>query len=218
MTIKITCTGINENKLVYEILKRIKVEINKRFRKAIPNVLREFRLLVKGAIENEPTYQAILYGDLRHELGIKNPDTVLGRLVTAVINGIVVDYKPVVIKGSELYAELNIGILAADLSDVLGKDFARYVSENGKEVPWLKWLLVEGDKFINLKGYEFIVDPEVVTKSRTHKGIMIQSKRSWRVPPVYSGTESNNFLTRALEDLEAVVDKIIAEEFQLKED
>jgi hypothetical protein len=86
------------------------------------------------------------------------------------------------------------------------------MTENGSKIPWLQWLLIEGDKFI-ITGYTYIVEPTVVEKSRTDKGIMHKSTRSWRVPPAHSGTPDDNFLTRALDSLDASIDKIISQEF-----
>lgn len=194
------------------ILKAVRPEISRRFKKASVNIIREVRRLVRGAIENDITYQAILHGDLQHELGIVNPETVLSRLLNAIVNNIFIDVQPVQVKNGELYSEMNIGVLASDYSDILGRDFSEFVSEHGKRVPWLEWLLFKGDSFI-LRGWEYVVSPEVVTSSRTNKGIMMQSTRKWRVPVIHSGLPDDNFLTRALEGLDEAIDRIIEQEF-----
>ena len=46
-------------------------------------------------------------------------------------------------------------------------------------------------------------------------GIMISKKRGfWQVPPEYSGTEADNFATRALGNIETEIDHIVKQAIQ----
>lgn len=210
--IKITVTGINEGKFARDILKALRVAVSKRARKALPIIKRELQLLVRGAIENSIEYQSILNGQLRAELGVKNSQDALDRLVNSIVNGFYVDITPVQIKNNEIIGGFFIGILTTDLQEVLNKDFSSYTTEKGVIIKWLEWLLIRGDEVI-VANYEFSTNPESTQKSRTTEGIMKKSKRSWRVPPQYSGTQSNNFLTRSLDELDTVIERIVTDEW-----
>ena len=63
-------------------------------------------------------------------------------------------------------------------------------------MPWLDWLITEGDKPI-VKGYKYVND----VIGRSGQGIMKQQNgESWRVPPEFAGDINDNFITRALDE------------------
>ena len=67
-------------------------------------------------------------------------------------------------------------------------------------------VILEGDKRIVTK-YEFSSNPR---GSRTGMGIMVHKSRGfWQVPAEFSGTSVDNFATRALGNIESVIDKIV---------
>ena len=81
-----------------------------------------------------------------------------------------------------------------------------HVSDNGHIIEWLRWLLLEGDKTI--ANYFFL--PGRRSKSRTGRGIMVQKEgRVWSIPPQFRGTATDNFATRALENLDKALDRIV---------
>ena len=117
---------------------------------------------------------------------------------------------PVNIKsGTSPLLTIDIGIIKEDYGDVLSLPEAQYsyTSKQGQgTIPWLSWLLLEGDKRIVTK-YEFSSNPR---GSRTGMGIMVHKARGfWQVPPEFSGTSVDNFATRALGNIESVIDKIV---------
>ena len=65
-----------------------------------------------------------------------------------------------------------------------------------------------------MKNYEIEANP---TASRTGTVIMVKSTgRGWRVPPAFSGTVNDNFVTRALEVLDDVIFNIVKNEIESK--
>ena len=190
-----------QNNVVREISKNVK-------RKAprIKTIITEqIRKAVREALVSTPEYQSILQGKLKAELGIPQSDTRIITIIDTWVNNISVKVK----SGKSPLLLIDIGIIQDDYGDVLSLPAAQYTyqSKHGQgEIPWLKWLLLEGDKRIITK-YEFSSNPR---GSRPGMGIMVRKSRgSWQVPPEFSGTSVDNFATRALGNIESVIDKIV---------
>ena len=169
------------------------------------SVTDQLRKAVREALVSTPEYQSILQGKLRAELGIPNSSSRIMAIIDTWINNIVVTVKT----GTTPFLLVDIGIIKGDYSDVLSLPEAQYTykSKRGQgEIPWLKWLLLEGDKRI-ITRYEFSNNPK---GSRTGMGIMIsKEKGAWQVPPEFSGTSVDNFATRALGNIGNVIDAIV---------
>ena len=168
-------------------------------------VTEEIRIAVREALVATPEYQSILQGKLRAQLGIPDPNTRIITIIDTWVNNISVKVET----GTSPLLLIDIGLIRTDYGDVLSLPQATYTyrSKHGQgEIPWLKWLLLEGDKRIITK-YEFSSNPR---GSRTGMGIMVRKSRgSWQVPPEFSGTSVDNFATRALGNIESVIDKIV---------
>lgn len=68
-----------------------------------------------------------------------------------------------------------------------------HVIYNGGDLHWLDWLLKRGDNII-VANYQY--NPKTGI-GRSGLGVMVPGN-SFRVPPQFSGTEQDNFITRAL--------------------
>lgn len=188
-------------RVIKEIVKKVKSKAEK-----IKSTIRErVKEAVRESLMATPEYQSILGGKLKAELGIPQSDTRIITIIDTWVNNISVKIKT----GSSPFLAIDIGIIKDDYGDVLSLPAAQYTykSKRGQgEIPWLKWLLLEGDRRIITK-YEF---SSQTRGSRTGMGIMISKNRgSWQVPPEFSGTSVDNFATRALGNIDNVIDKIV---------
>ena len=69
----------------------------------------------------------------------------------------------------------------------------------GQRLPFLEWLLVAGDQ-LEITGYDINFGNH--PRSRSGSAVMIKANTSWVVPPEFGGfSESDNFVTRALDDI-----------------
>jgi hypothetical protein len=165
-----------------------------------------------------PTYQSLISGDLTHEFGIPQ-GTAKGR-VDYILNefgkSISIIPKIKTRKRAGAYVMLDINVFSKNInpaifdspeanvktgkkaSNDLSGDFGSFGAiEISKELPWLRWLLYEGNKYI-VYGYEY--QPIVAANSRSGKGLMIKSDSSWKVPAQFSGTKNSHWIIRALND------------------
>lgn len=187
--------------VVAEIAEKIKKESVK-IKSTITDKLRN---TVRDSLMATEEYQSIVHGKLRAELGIPNSQPRVIEVVDTWINNMVVKVKA----SKDPFLQIEIGILQADYGDVLALPAAQYTYSSrrgGGTIPWLKWLLLEGTRRI-IARYEFSNNPR---GSRTGTGIMISKEKSaWQVPSEFSGTDVNNFATRALDGIENKIDNIV---------
>lgn len=189
----------------HSVVKEITKNVKRKAERIKSIVTDQVRKAVREALVSTPEYQSILQGKLKAELGIPQSDARIITIIDTWVNNISVKVKT----GTTPLLLIDIGIIKDDYGDVLSLPQAQYTyrSKHGQgEIPWLRWLLLEGDKRIITK-YEFSSNPR---GSRTGMGIMIRKSRgSWQVPPEFSGTSVDNFATRALGNIEAVIDRIV---------
>jgi len=81
------------------------------------------------------------------------------------------------------------------------------VTEKGESLPWIEWLLKRGDDII-------ISDYHVVEGDHGRTGMATMKPggnyKVSRVNPSFSGTEDDNFVTRALDGKEMEIANILA--------
>jgi hypothetical protein len=73
----------------------------------------------------------------------------------------------------------------------------------GLDLHWMDWLLLQGDTVI-VVGYNYVPSNKGISGNGT-----MEVGGSFRVPPQFSGTASNNFITRAFENKEKEIQSIL---------
>lgn len=190
-----------------KILDICKANIVAAFTKAAPIVTKDASKMIRDAIYDCPEFQSILGGRLRGELGIVNSREAMSNLLFLWTKSVKVQYTQVRRQGITLTGRFRLTAIDTSYEDVLSSPYASYLTEKGQNIPWLEWMLTFGDRII-VRDYYVRGNPLF---SRTGTVVMSKSKgRSWRVPPEYSGTPRNNFVTRATDSiLEPLSDVII---------
>jgi|TARA_B100000085_G_C18468895_1_gene482189 hypothetical protein len=100
---------------------------------------------------------------------------------------------------------VTFNIQPEDFQNLLGLPQGHVVTKKGSDLHWLNWLLTKGDSVV-VAGYQY----DAQGNGRSGSGRMIAGN-SFRVPPSFSGTLSNNFVTRALEGKQKEIERIISE-------
>lgn len=168
------------------------------------------RGIFSSAINSSDVWNSLKGGKLQAEFGL--PDDVSDRLSDILdiwLNSIQVDYNRVsgknVLKGG-----IVLNMLETDWEDVLSSSSAYIITRLGDSLPWLEWLLKFGDKII-VKDYNVLMKPS--NRSRSGMAVMTKMKYGrWRVPPEFSGTTNNNFVTKILDNIDNEVVRIIEQE------
>lgn len=176
-------------------------ELNKRLNTGVlRNLLRsKTRDILQDAIESQPEYMSLAdpSGELKGALGVVDSATALNAIVRTVVRSIEVRISPMRVVGTSIYGTITISAVPSDLSDVLSLSSGKYNTEKGETIPWLEWLLTRGDEII-IATHDVVFDPKLSAYSRTGGPVMKVSSSGWRVPPAFSGTIDNNFITRAV--------------------
>ncbi len=160
---------------------------------------------VESQIKKTPEFVSLLSGDLAAIFGLTDSSKILENIIVTIKNSIEVKYSPAIIVGETLTTSITVSVLLSDFSDVLTVPGTSY-STDGGDVNWLEWLLTAGDEIV-ISDYTAVLINSPL--SRTGHAIMKKSSRGFRVPPEFSGTVNNNWLTRAIEGLEDPIGNIL---------
>lgn len=192
-----------------EIIKKINTalakEINKRIKKAIPIIKQRLTPILTLALSSSPEISSLKNGILRLEFGLEDDPSSL--LVNTIIQSLSI--RP-------LFAQKNraggivIEMQPANYANLLSAGWAQQETLEGASLPWLRWLLTAGDSIIVADfGVEFGTFPN----SRTGGAKMTDSFAPYKVNSAFSGTQSDNFITRSIfrvrSEIEAVLRRAI---------
>ena len=200
-----------------KILRGIVKDINRAIPPILNNVKQQLKIETIKFFQNTEAYQSLLSGDLAAHFGIPilNRRNNLNIILETIGNNIEVTYKPIKIQAGNFTNGLTIEVLLSDLSDILALPQAVIITEKGDLLEWLSWLLTAGDKII-IRQYEIDL---VEGEGRSGGGVMIESATGvWRVPPEFSGSVLNNWLTKALllnaDAYLSIIDNILKKELK----
>lgn len=189
-----------------EIEKRINealsVQINDILLKNRSNIVNQVVALIPKWINNQPEIQAILSNSLTGEFGLDmSPANIVNAIIGAVSSSISIKFKKYNknLSGGGLDLEIqqsdfaNLLLLRQGHTIYFKRSPDSIFATGGGDLHWLEWMLLRGDEII-VVGYEY--NPKTGL-GRTGLGNMVPGN-GFRVPPQYSGTKDNNFITRAL--------------------
>lgn len=210
---KVSITLANNTSISKEIAKALIPEFKKIMDKTASILKKEIPIILKKHIEKSPEYQSILSGQLKYEFGIPNPSEKLRGLILTWIDNTNVQFTPPSIDGrGMLKTSLSVSMVRIDLSDVLYTEYAAvYDRQRGYVLPWLQWLLLEGNKVI-VKDHSVVMGPN--QRSRTGQAIMrSKENKFWKVPAQYAGTQNDNWITRCIDsagpDIETLLYRVL---------
>jgi hypothetical protein len=189
---------IDTNRQIQQnIMREITAELNKRLPKAISNMSVRLRTATFQFLQHNETYQSLVNGDLAGHFGIPiaNRQNRIDAIIKSVSDNMEIEYRPIKYFAGKMTPAIRIGVLLKDLSEVLNLTEGNVLTEKGQTLPWLDWLLLAGNRII-IREYDVELQ---VGAGRSGLGIMDQGDTYiWRVPPEFSGTLTDNWLTRAL--------------------
>lgn len=197
----------SDKQIAHNILSALLPDVANYFKDIIKYLQSNLPSVVRAAITNTPEYESLRGGVLQYEFGIPDPSSKLAGLLDIWSTNIKINYSPPTISGSKLKGSFSANMIRIDFSDVLYSDYAVvYDALRGYTLPWLEWLLLEGNKTI-IQNQSVVLGPNKY--SRTGYAVMRESSSSWRVPSQFAGTISDNWITRAIDGAENEINTII---------
>jgi hypothetical protein len=172
------------------------------------NIERKVKDLVKTAISSSPEISSLSSGSLKFDFGLTEDPS--SQIVNAVVNSVFVDVKKVRATKGKFSGGITINIQPSSFSNLLSLSVATQDIESGGSIPWLNWLLTQGDAIIIA---DFGVEYGTGT-GRSGGATMDEKFAPFRVDPSYSGTVDNNFITRAIQPYLRKISQIVKSELQ----
>jgi hypothetical protein len=194
-----------------QILEALSKQANIVLKNTSQKILPKIKILLENALKQEPEYISLISGQLRLEFGIPDASSI-DDIVKKLSETVSISVQNSTIKNNGVSGGILLTALEkASMGGLINDSSAMVVDSKGYSLPWLQWLLYEGNKPI-VKNYEVKLGPN--PKSRTGMAIMVDSNKNWRVPPAFAGTINNNWIIRALDRVSNDITKLIQDSFE----
>ena len=179
------------------IIKSAINHLNSRLNRLPSRITDHARALIKSALNASPATASLISGRLREEMGIIDASSELQNIFNAIAQTVNVTSSSARMRGSNIGMKIRLTAVPFDLNSIIG-DVGSYTTEKGATIPWFQWLISAGDRII-VRDYE--VEGGHPQASRTGDMIMRKNRKGWRVPPEFSGSPNNNFVTQAADSI-----------------
>jgi hypothetical protein len=186
---------IDTKNIEKEILKEMHKHVTKYFKNNAEYLEMSVANTLMTAILASPTMQELKSGRLKEELGVESVNEY--GITMAIVNAAKLTVGVPKMAGGKIVGSIRLEAAPLDLGTLTsGYEDGIQKTAKGQTLPWLKWLTTLGDAVIVR---DYTVKSGFPDKSRTGDKIMVKGS-GWRVPPGHSGTQENNFLTRAIDE------------------
>ncbi len=185
-----------------KMLKAIVDEANKSFLRSVTKAKEPIKVIVRNALETCPEISSLNGGTLRADFGIPTGKDATTAIVNSIAESVTFTTQKFSARGNSISGGVTIGIQPTSFVNLLG--LGKTELEKGGSIPWLQWLLTAGDSIIIA---DFGVD--YGPKGRSGMGSMTVKRRPFKVNSSFSGTSTDNFITRALAPKAAQIEKAI---------
>lgn len=198
--------------------KRFTKAVQTKFKKASEEFKKQIRPVVIEILRNElysaPEYTSVVYGKLRGEFGLVDPEEKMDVIIDHIINRVLVIGTNIEKTGGKIHIQFSLNF-KVDYGSLLSISEAFQLTEKGSVLPWLYWLIAG-------RGQEGVQGFEIDNKSPTigRSGLpyrMVKSNNSYIPGSEDSssvGTIDDNYITRALNSARTKMQVKIRREIQ----
>lgn len=191
--------------IAIKINTEIAKQLNAKAKASIGYIADKIKPAVARAIAKSPTLASLSNGKLKMDFGLTSDPTLA-------ITSIIAESTEVKL-GTGLSTKslkgtlLIVNVQPKNLANLLTESFAFQTTEKGEMLPWLNWLTKRGDTPVVVN---YGVSYGNYRQSRAGGAIMKRGG-AFRVDPTHSGTEEDNFISKALSDgaLISEIEKIV---------
>jgi hypothetical protein len=182
------------SKITTDINLSIAQYLNDRIIKNRLSTINKIKSYIPAWINSQPeiiSLQSQTTNTLFALFGLRSGSTnsIVEDITNSVVNSLSLSFTPI---DNQLNGGITIELQPADFQNLLSLQSGHVVYSQG-DLHWLNWLLTMGNSVI-IANYNY--SPQSGA-GRSRQGIM-KFGGSFRVPPQYSGTDTDNFITRAL--------------------
>jgi hypothetical protein len=182
------------SKITTDINLSIAKYLNDKIRKNKLSTINKIKSYIPAWINSQPeiiSLQSQTTNTLFALFGLRSGSTnsIVDDIINSVVNSLSFSFIPI---DNQLNGGITIELQPADFQNLLSLQSGHVVYSQG-DLHWLNWLLTMGNSVI-IANYNY--SPQSGA-GRSRQGIM-KFGGSFRVPPQYSGTDTDNFITRAL--------------------
>lgn len=161
---------------------------------------------IMAKIKATSEYDSLVSGKLMAEFGLDDAQARVDTIIRHWASSLTYTVKKITPKVRTITGGFSINAIESDFTDVIKMADATIFSKGG-EVPWLKWLLLEGYK-------NLIADYDIrfgaYPKSRTGQAQMYRKPGAiYKVPNEFAGTIDDNWITKTFGDVDAELQKIL---------
>ena len=196
----------SNQKISKDIARAMTDSLNTMVNKNSSRVKKQIQNIIPTWVREQPEIQEILQeatpGSLNAQLGFYQGTTfvTVEAVVKAVESSITLKFKPF---NTKFQGGLEFLIQPSTFANLLSLPEGTIITSMGTRLEWLDWMLMKGSATI-VTGYTYTPNLD----GRSGGGVM-QAGKTWRIPTAYSGTPSNNFITRALSGKEKQLSTIL---------
>jgi len=200
------------------LFKALRKEVQPKLTLAAANISKRLQDRFKQLIWDHNTVRALISGssqggvNLRGELGVNTPTARLRTIIETLAQQLVLTNKPLKVQANGLRGGFRLQMIEADWRKVTNLNEAWIKERTKVDFPWLDWLLTQGSKVV-VREYDVHIQ---VGTGRTGKAHMRKNynRKMWNVPPEFSGTTKDNFVTDILDILEIELKQIMPQELK----
>ena len=181
------------------IMQSLVVDLNKYYGQRGPKVLVPLQQALRAELMNSPTLRSLSgSGKLRADFGIPKGQDVVTPIVEAIVNSCGVIMQKITYTAGGFRGGLIVNVQPTNFVNLLGLSSGAVKTLKGQSIPWLSWLLEAGSSVIIAN---FGVKYKMGT-GRSGQATMTSGNRPFSVDPIYAGTSTDNFVTKAVENIQ----------------
>ena len=193
------------------LLKQFIEQINNRCRKAVNRIQTTIQAVVLDRLTNSPEYISMTTPneELYKQFGITDPDKVT-RLMNRFALSVKVKHIPLRLVGRGISRKPILTIRSADtVQDLIDSPLSEAsLTRKNIMLNVMDWLCIAGDKTI-ISDFHYTLPNRYELRHFSRSGGYMRKGGRWRVPPQFSGTEENNFVTHSLDNVDKEIEQII---------
>lgn len=184
------------------LLPAIQQDLQKKMQEMIPQI-----------VKLTSTYNSLIAGQLKGEFGLRpqggDSKHIVDPIIDALAKEIQIDIYPLSISNHKIYGGFIIYMIYSNFAEILKLPQGHTITEKNRDLHWLDWLLLQGNKIIIGSGGIFSEAPwHSVPSPDGRSGISIMVNGGfWKVPAQFAGTINNNWITRMIKEFKVVIDQ-----------